>query len=66
MVKNLSANAEDTGSIPDLGRCPMLWGNKANASQLLSLSSTACELQCISGTPALQQKKPPQLEAHEP
>ena len=27
VVKNLSANARDTGSIPDLGRSHMLWGN---------------------------------------
>ena len=27
VVKNLPANAGDTGSIPDLGRSPMLWSN---------------------------------------
>ena len=27
-IKNLSANAEDTGSIPSLGRFHMLWGKK--------------------------------------
>ena len=28
VIKNLSANAEDTGSIPSLGRFHMLWGKK--------------------------------------
>ena len=35
VVKNLSANAGDTGLIPGLGRSHLLQGNKACAPQLL-------------------------------
>ena len=35
MVKNPPANAEDTGSIPDLEGFPMLQSNHAHVSQLL-------------------------------
>ena len=37
VVKNLPASAESMGSIPDLGRCHMLWSNQAHVSQLLKL-----------------------------
>ena len=36
VVKNPSANAGHTGSIPGLGRSPMLWGNSTHVPQLLS------------------------------
>ena len=36
MVKNLPANAGDTGSSPGLGRSHMPQSNKARAPQLLS------------------------------
>ncbi|CAI9155811.1 unnamed protein product [Rangifer tarandus platyrhynchus] len=35
VVKHLPANAGDMGSIPDLGRSRMLWGNQACVPQLL-------------------------------
>ena len=35
-LKNLPANAEDTGSIPDPGRCQRPWSNEAREPQLLS------------------------------
>ena len=35
VVKKSHANAEDTGSIPDLGRFHMPWGNQASVLQLL-------------------------------
>ena len=35
VVKNLSGNAGDTGSIPGPGRFHMPWTNKARAPQLL-------------------------------
>ena len=48
VVKNLPANAGDTGSSPGLGRFHMLWSNKACAPQLLSLRSRAHEPQLLS------------------
>ena len=57
VVKNLPANAGDTGSIPDLGRSHMPQSNKACAPQPLSLCSRARPL---------QQERPPQWEALEP
>ena len=36
-VKNLLANAWDTGSTPGLGRCHMLQGNHAGVPQPLSM-----------------------------
>ena len=39
VVKNLPANAGDTGSVPDPGRYHMPWGNEAHAPQLESSSS---------------------------
>ena len=47
VVKNLPANARDTGSIPGLGRSDMLQNNKARVLQL-SLPSRAWEPQILS------------------
>ena len=55
VVKNVSANAGDTGSVSDPGRFRTQRGNKIHAPQLLSRNSRAL---------ALQQEKPPQGEAH--
>ena len=41
VAESLSANAGDTGSIPDPGRSHMLQNNQARAPQLLSLCSGA-------------------------
>ena len=46
VVKNLPANAGDTGSIPGLGRSHVPQSNKARA-QLLSLRSRACKPQLL-------------------
>ena len=62
VVKNLCASAGDTGSIPDLGRFHMLWGNEAHVPQLLSIQAAATEVH-VSKACAPQQKKPPQREA---
>ena len=43
VVKNLPANAEDRGSILDLGRSHRPWSNKAHAPQLLHTCSRAQE-----------------------
>ena len=53
VVKNVSANAGDTGSVSDPGRFRTQRGNKIHAPQLLSRNSRAL---------ALQQEKPPQGE----
>ena len=45
MLKNLPANAGDTGSIPGVGRSHMPWSNWARVPQLLSLCSGAWEPQ---------------------
>ena len=45
VVKNLPANTEDTGSIPDPERSHMPRSNKAHAPQLLSQCSRAWEQQ---------------------
>ena len=77
VVKNLPANAGDSGSIPTLGRSHLLRRNKACAPQLLSLCSRACEPERLSpqvttteahvpGACALQREKPPQQEARAP
>ena len=78
MVKNLPANAGDTGSVLDLERSHMPLSNKARGPQLLSLCSRAQELQllnpcsattepreqrALSRARAPQQEKPPQWEA---
>ena len=62
MVKNSSANVEDMGSIPDLGRSHMKWGNWALVLQLLKLWATTAEA-CEPRACALQQEKPQQWEA---
>ena len=77
VVKNLPANAGDTGSIPSPGRSHILWNNWAHAPQLLSLRSRAYEPQLLSPRAttteargprarAPQQEKPPQREARAP
>ena len=48
VVKNLPANAGDTGSIPGPGRSHVPWSNEAHAPQLLSLCSRAREPQLLS------------------
>ena len=71
LVKNLPANAGDTGLSPCPGRSHMPWSNEARAPQLLSLRSRAREPQllrpCATTTEAHvprahapQQEKPPQ------
>ena len=71
VIKNLPANAGDTGSSPGPGRSHMPQSNKAHVPQLLSLCSRAREPQLLSlcaittkaRTPrahAPQQDKPPQ------
>ena len=67
VVKNLPANAGDTGTIPGLGRphAHMLQGNWAHAPQLLSLSSAARELQTlkpVSLEPVLHNMRSPHSE----
>ena len=47
MVKNLSANAGDTGSIPGPGRFHMPRGHSARVPQLLSPCSRALEPQLL-------------------
>ena len=62
MVKNLPANAEDTGSTPDLGRSHMPRSNESCMPQLLGLCSRAQELKLLRATRpracTLQQEKP--------
>ena len=64
MVKNLPANAGDTGSTPDLGRSHMPRSNESCVPQLVGLCSRAQELKLLraAGRRActLQQEKPPQ------
>ena len=48
MVKNLPANAGDTGSIPGPGRSYMPRNNQAYVPPLLSLRSRAWELRLVS------------------
>ena len=48
VVKNLPANAGDTGSVPDLGRWDMPRSNEAHELQPLTLCSRAWELQLLS------------------
>ena len=47
VVKNLPANAGDTGSIPALGRFLVLRGNYAHGPQRLSQCSRACPSQLL-------------------
>ena len=65
VVKNLPANAGDTGSIPGSGRSHALWSNQARVPQLLSLCTTTTEAHAPRAR-ALQQEKPLQWEAHAP
>jgi len=61
VVKNLLANAGDTGSIPDLGAPTCCRATKPRVLQLLSLCSRAGAATTVAGAPrthALQQKKP--------
>ena len=68
-VKNLPANAGDTGSNPDPGRSHMLQGNKACVPQPSPLSRGHMPQllkPVYSRAHALQQEKPLQWEAHAP
>ena len=64
VFKNLSANAGDTGLIPDLGQFYMPRRNEACVPELLSLCSRAQEPQLPKPTcprvHAQKQEKPPQ------
>ena len=77
MVKNLPANAGDTGSILVQEDPTCCGATKPRVPQLLSLRSRACEPQLLSPcatttearvprASAPQQEKPPQREAHAP
>ena len=55
MVKNLPANAGDTGLIPGLGRSHMPQSNLAHEPQLLSLRATTTEA-CVPRARALQRE----------
>ena len=57
MVKNLPANAGDTGSSPGPGRSHMPGSNKAHAPQLLSPHATTTEAH-VPRARAPQQVKP--------
>ena len=59
MVKNLPANAGDTGSSPGPGRSHMPQSNKVHVPQLLSPRATTTEAR-VPRACALQQEKPPQ------
>ena len=63
--KSLSANAGDTGSIPDLGRFRMPWSNQARLPQLLSPRAASTETHAP-GPCAPQEEKPPPGEACTP
>ena len=67
VVENLPASAGDMGSIPGLGRLPMLRDSKAHVPQLPSPCSSAWDPQPLkfagSRAGALQQEKLPQWEA---
>ena len=65
VVKNLPANAGDTGSSPGPGRFHMPRSNKAPVPQLLSLSATTTEAHTPRAR-APQQEKPPPWEARAP
>ena len=63
--KNLPANAGNMGSISVPGRSLMPQSNLARMPQLLSPHATTTEAH-VPRACALQQKKPPQGEAHTP
>ena len=58
VVKNLPANAGDTGSSPGPRRSHMPQSNKARAPQLLSLRSRACEPQLLSSRATTEARVP--------
>ena len=64
VVKNLPANAGDTGSSPGPGRSHITWSNEARVPQLLSLCSRAPRATTTEARApracAPQQEKPPQ------
>ena len=69
VVKNPPANAEDTGSIPGLGRFHMPRGTQAHAPQLLRRCPRAWELQLLKPTqlePVLRSKKQLESRSHSP
>ena len=59
VVKNLPANAGDTGLSPGPGKSHMPWSNEARAPQLLSLHSRACEPQLLSPCAATTEARAP-------
>ena len=63
VVKNLPANAGDTGSSPGPGRSHMLGRNKACAPQLLSLCSRAREPQLLSPCATTTEARVPRARA---
>ena len=63
MVKNLPANAGNTGSSPGLGRSHKLRSNLARAPQLLSLDSRAREPQLLSPCAATTEARMPRARA---
>ena len=68
VVKDPLANVRDTGLIPGPGRFHMPQNNQACSPQLLSPCSRALKPQRLKPvcrrTSGLQQKQPPQCEAH--
>ena len=62
VVKNPPANAEDTGSIPGLGRSHMPQSSLAHAPQLLTLASRAWELQLLNPHATTTEAHAPQQE----
>ena len=63
MVKNLPANAGDTGSIPGPGRSHMLRSNSAHAPQLLNLLSRARKPQLLSPRATSTEARAPRARA---
>ena len=63
VVKNLPANAEDTGSSPRLGRSHMPWSNKACVPQLLNMCSRACKSQLLSPHATITEARTPRAHA---
>ena len=64
VVKNLPANAGDTGSIPGLGRSHMPWSSKAHVPHLLKLThvkpvSSTREAVAMRSPHATTREKPP-------
>ena len=69
VVKNLPANADDMGLIPDLQRFHVSWSSWASVPQLLSLCSRAQEPQLQKSEhlePVLHNKRDRGREAHTP